>query len=431
MFKAPNRQHPFVLLQPRPRLEDILPNANLQAAAREKRLDVDTAYVGLVEATGSLYAMGPDRYPLIVFGDSQYGHGYYGIGHTISASPDADSESERDLPADVDSVTRRARARKLREMCKEGSTDRRCMTGIRSLESSSRSRLSRLLDAAPSLPYSPSYNSNTPDTGIQHDDRDHPTLPPASEDISVPQPSEWQRDNRPTLDFPFGFDVSSLVPLLFSLLGTVFLIGFIWGFSGKRSKRNREPRPNELTPPSITETSNSESLVPSTSQAVVDIVHDFVPPSPLPSKQDLIASDGDVPSNPLFHGADLADDAVDADDSDRDGDTPATPGKRKGFRRKRGKKKKGGAANGAAQDVETEKEADTGRPADENGDAQTHAVPDQLDVAPPLAIVMSAPSTPVPIPSSLLVSDTVLGKRALAVYTRLRSDRFCRNTKRV
>ena len=46
---------------------------------------------------------------------------------------------------DVDEVTRRMKAKRLRELCRtpEGSRDRRCLTGVHKLESS---RLSRLLD---------------------------------------------------------------------------------------------------------------------------------------------------------------------------------------------------------------------------------------------------------------------------------------------
>ncbi|KAH9947794.1 hypothetical protein B0H21DRAFT_311206 [Amylocystis lapponica] len=417
VFKAPNRQHPFVLLQPRPRLQDILPNVDLQAAARENRLPyLDAAYVGLVEETGSLYAMSPDRYPLVVFGDSQYD---YGVGRTIDAPPgsvllDAGFDPGRDLPLDMDSVTRRAKARRLRKMCTAGSTDRRCLTGVRRLESSSRSRLSRLLDGAPSAPLQPYYNSNAQDAGDGGRDGGAAALPESGGNASLAPPPDWRPDSRPSVGYPFGFDMSTLAPLVVSLLGIVFLVGFVWGSLGKRLGR-RMPAPSpgsgaenvEVT--SHTELSSALDL----KATLKDGGEKATEPeetansgsvTPLPS-HDVDPLDVNVAPVILPLVVETPDDVADADDSEREGDAAATPGKRKGFRRKRGKKKKVAAIS--IQDGEQAKEAEAGKAAGGGGDAQGD-VPDALDV-PPSAIVMTRPTTPVPGVSSLVVSDTVLG----------------------
>ena len=128
---------PFVLLQPHLRLEDILPNADLRKAAAHKSLpNLDAAFVGYIEESGSLFAMSPDTFPLVVFGD-------VGVGRFLDPAPDhVDVHMEHDLPGDLDSISRRTKERRLRRMCREGSTDRRCLTGVRKLGSSTQSRLS-------------------------------------------------------------------------------------------------------------------------------------------------------------------------------------------------------------------------------------------------------------------------------------------------
>ncbi|KAK7683852.1 hypothetical protein QCA50_013230 [Cerrena zonata] len=159
VLRTPDRDQPFVLLQPRPRLEDILPRDELSLAAKKDLLpNRDSAYVGLVEETGSLYAMSPDRFPLVIFGDTNR-HDQYGVGRSIDPPPDlkwdadGDGGDDRDLPMDIDSITKKL---KLKQLCRGGSMDPRCLTGVRPLESS---RLSRLLEGAPSVPFPPIPNN--------------------------------------------------------------------------------------------------------------------------------------------------------------------------------------------------------------------------------------------------------------------------------
>ncbi|TFY57369.1 hypothetical protein EVJ58_g7053, partial [Rhodofomes roseus] len=150
ILRSPQRSQPFVLLQPRLHLEDILPSAELRKAAARQSMPFDAAFVGIVEETGSLYAMGPDTFPLVIFGDA-------GVGRFLDAAPrdthfDDEFGRDGDLPGDLDSVTRRAKERRLQKMCREGSNDLRCLTGVRRLEAGTQSRFSRLLDAAPVVP---------------------------------------------------------------------------------------------------------------------------------------------------------------------------------------------------------------------------------------------------------------------------------------
>ena len=165
VLRTPDREHPFVLLQPRPRLEDILPRDQLSVAAKKDLLpNRDSAYVGLVEETGSLYAMSPDRYPLVIFGDTNR-HDEYGVGRSIDPPPDMRWDingdgDDTDLPGDIDSI---AKKMKMRQLCRNGSMDPRCLTGVRPLESS---RLSRLLEGAPSVPFPPIPNDSNP---VTHD----------------------------------------------------------------------------------------------------------------------------------------------------------------------------------------------------------------------------------------------------------------------
>ena len=52
ILKAPDRSQPFTLLQPQPHLQDVFPG-------KVNFPNRDSAYVGLVEETGSLFAMNP------------------------------------------------------------------------------------------------------------------------------------------------------------------------------------------------------------------------------------------------------------------------------------------------------------------------------------------------------------------------------------
>ncbi|KAF5325051.1 hypothetical protein D9619_009609 [Psilocybe cf. subviscida] len=60
---------PFVLLQPRTKLQDLFTTIDDSAMYQGQPLpNKGSVYVGLVEETGSLFVLSPDHYPLVVFG---------------------------------------------------------------------------------------------------------------------------------------------------------------------------------------------------------------------------------------------------------------------------------------------------------------------------------------------------------------------------
>ncbi|TFY78428.1 hypothetical protein EWM64_g5582 [Hericium alpestre] len=71
VVKHSGRAQPFVLLQPRPRIEDVFPDLDLPGNKSPHTQNADSAYVGLVEETGSLFAMSPDHFPLVIFGGGE------------------------------------------------------------------------------------------------------------------------------------------------------------------------------------------------------------------------------------------------------------------------------------------------------------------------------------------------------------------------
>src|SRR5438034_6292603 len=97
-----------------------MPGVDFQGAAKSNRLpNLDSAYVGLIEETGSLFAMTPDHFPLVVFGDAN-AHERDRLIEPSSAGggPELSAEAIR-------------RARELKRQCRNGSADRRCLTGAR------------------------------------------------------------------------------------------------------------------------------------------------------------------------------------------------------------------------------------------------------------------------------------------------------------
>jgi serine/threonine-protein kinase/endoribonuclease IRE1 len=138
VVKSARRTSPFVLLQPRLRLQDIIP------FQREYPND-ETAFVGLVPETGSLFALGPDNFPLVAFSGPVSAQKVEGIEGTSDGGVLISHEDSR-------------------LQCYEGTTDRRCQTGVRALRADSASRIARLLDGVPS-PAAPPLPSATGNDG--------------------------------------------------------------------------------------------------------------------------------------------------------------------------------------------------------------------------------------------------------------------------
>jgi serine/threonine-protein kinase/endoribonuclease IRE1 len=116
---------------------------------------MDSAYVGLLEETGSLFVMSPERYPLVVFGT---GAGGKGITKRVSGEDDdekmldapggggdGDDEEQHPSPDTANSIDSNLNA------CLNSHThSARCLIGIRRIEEeggyASEGRLKRLLD---------------------------------------------------------------------------------------------------------------------------------------------------------------------------------------------------------------------------------------------------------------------------------------------
>ncbi|KAF8653391.1 hypothetical protein AX16_003963 [Volvariella volvacea WC 439] len=140
--RSPNAQ-PFVLLQPRPRLQDVLPNFNEETASTLP--NAGSAYVGMIEETGSLFAMSPDTFPLVIFG----------------SSTDRPRKTRNRLveggPSSSNSVDEITRARKEREeweeQCENGGAGKsgRCFVGIHKLVDADERRMLRLLPGVPGV----------------------------------------------------------------------------------------------------------------------------------------------------------------------------------------------------------------------------------------------------------------------------------------
>ncbi|KAJ7704318.1 hypothetical protein B0H17DRAFT_1193566 [Mycena rosella] len=142
-------QHPpntFVLLQPRPQLSTILPKLT-PTTSMDQLPHLESAYIGMVEETGSLFAMSPDRFPLVAFG---------GTWNRVKL---------RNAPPAVGEVDAISRARTQREKAMrerdyasqcDRCVDRRCLVGIRPFEGGDgdgpEMRMRRLLDGVPGVP---------------------------------------------------------------------------------------------------------------------------------------------------------------------------------------------------------------------------------------------------------------------------------------
>ncbi|KZV63390.1 kinase-like protein [Peniophora sp. CONT] len=361
VVRTPNRS-PFALLQPRPRVESMFSLEDLSVHAR--RADTERAYIGLTH--DSLYALSPDRYPLVLF--------------THDYRPAA-----RALPPAA---------------CIDDPRDPRCATGIRPLRQDSRSRLARLLDGAPAATLLPSPPINDSNDMPPHEALPNLPMNPAANGsrtifgwpIPIPIPT-------PTLDAP-GWTGSGVLALLACAM---FGLGTLWA----SRRRPLAPVPPFVTPqapvavPSaitqapateMHEDSSPASSSPATPENMpLALVTDKRPSTPAPATPSA-SSATLVPPTPATPSTPSA-----AEGEDDEDDEPA-PGKRKGTRRKRGKRKRGGAKDAFAA---LEQEEGTGT--EQEGENE----PTPLAVTP-----MGTLSLPTPVPAaapSLTVSDTVLG----------------------
>ncbi|KAF9467138.1 hypothetical protein BDZ94DRAFT_1287849 [Collybia nuda] len=390
LYKNPSTSNAMVLLQPRPQLQDVLPNLTPETSTA-RLPNLNSAYVGIVKETGSLFAMTPGRYPLVAFGGAER--------HSRSHLIDAPTE-DNDLPVEVDDITRARKYKERmeaweRERCQGDTTDRRCLVGIRKLEDSDgpASRMKRLLDGPidgrfPAL--LPGRTNAQPVEGAPNNE-------------TIPVPTGIGDSSNVTRDTVEGWTKAARGNL-WEALAITFVIGIIslW-FAVKRLRNKKsvvtatEKEPAKIIETPIANTSNGLTL-PTT-------------PSLEPFNETLSLSEKDLPlppkppkpESPVIKSLPLANGniALDGDESEKEGegegDIPATPGRRKVRRGKRGKKKKAGVI--PSEDGSEEKTPVESHTSD-LGNKDSDNTPSSLIINSP------KPSPSVP---SLIVSDTILG----------------------
>lgn len=430
VVRTATRVHPFVLLQPRVGLQDLLPGSDLVSAAKQDRLpNLKSAYIGMVEETGSLFAMSPDRYPLVVFGDSNFEDDYR---RTITIDPppgSSPSDGDRDFPYDVDSITRAMKRKKLKELCRNGSKDKRCLTGVRELEST---QVSGLLDGSATVPYPPYMRD--PREHANEDSRPNQsgTLPGVGNTSIVP-PSSLPRLLRGSSGDSFTYSAQALSTYAVGLVTLVLML--FWVLQKRPSTSTSPPSENrrgiaaevptaavDIQPDTIpsansiaSSTTNNSTASPTTTDSTLaepltpDIeISDLIPETPHPKKR--AVSFGDSVKVTAATGVDedeIPDLNGDADDSEPD--QAPNPGRRKPQRRKRGKKKKAGVANSGAEEGAGEDALETPQAEEPPPTPKANGEPKVIHVTSPSSLVVPSPPTPAAVEPSLIVSDTVLG----------------------
>ncbi|KIJ96871.1 hypothetical protein K443DRAFT_106542 [Laccaria amethystina LaAM-08-1] len=390
----PHKPHPFVLLQPRPRLQDVIPN--LSHTARLPNLD--SAYVGMVEETGSLFAMSPDHYPLVVFGGPErYNQGRLldAPGRQLEDRDDDDDEGEEGRsPTAVDEITRLRKQRqrmdeRKREACVGDSysrlRDRRCLVGVRRLEDGDghESRMRRLLDGPVRGEVGPEVLSNGSTPVDEEEVLEDPGLG------MVTGAKEARK-----------FWEVVIVSVVVGILSVWFVV--------RRIKRKSlmvlvEEEERKRAEEDVMTPTPSTAGIPTTplTAGPVDVQEPVQSPITNGFKDSPKSKDSAQSLLPI---------ADDGDESGGDGEDPvATPGKRKGRRGKRGKKKKAGAiagsGGGGAEEVEEEKKLNGA--AHVNGLAVVKEV--ETPSPPQTSLVITSSPKPAPTGPSLIVSDTILG----------------------
>ncbi|KAL1721557.1 hypothetical protein EV715DRAFT_249010 [Schizophyllum commune] len=395
-------QHPFVLLQPRPGLNDFLPTMNNDVHLPND----DSAYVGMVEQTGSLFAMSPARYPLVAFGNADRPT----LPPLIDGPSGTTYDEDADLPPEVDEITRQrkqlewesALQRHGQSRCEDATYaagDRRCHVGMRRLaggDAEASSRIKRLLDGVPQVPTSPAASVLEPSAGAnasadrnQHEsaDRDQRESPASPE-----RPSPPSRES---------------VGSYWQAVGMAFLLGALslW-FGLRRFRPEMTGAAMGITPASQLSTSQlGEELnnAPMVSRPATPRLPDLPTPGleVPPVNVQTPPTEAQTPPTRVQFNVGQGEEGEESDkENEAEGDVQVTPGKKKVRRGKRGKGKKkanGDAANGEAQAI------GLGEP--DGATPQPMTPP----VQPAVSLVLTAsPETPAPT-QSLVVSDTILG----------------------
>ena len=401
MVKSARKQSPFVLLQPRLRLQDIFPSTIHQGDYP----DDETAFVGLVPGTGSLFALSPDHYPLVAFSESAPTERIEGSEAVIVSGEHGPLQ------------------------CFEGTTDRQCLTGVRALRADSRSRLARLLDGVPGpatspLPSTTGDPARSENINSQAYVESEPVIVPGEGKPSV-LPWEWVNGVPESLSQgrrPWAPSSSTVLLALVSVVASLLWFNRKVPSNGHNSAvhMNTGPVPDKLvrempidgnavsispelingathtTPAGSQAVESRPSVKPTPPEISVLAPTEFAtmtyePPTTTPATSPdapvpLSATDGAVKGSP-------------AKLESREGAEDVGEAKKK--HRKRRRRRKGDAKDVVAEGGE-EPENEDG----EGGEDGNAVSPGVLSLGPP--------STPVPpTSSSLVVSDTILGMSSI------------------
>jgi serine/threonine-protein kinase/endoribonuclease IRE1 len=384
VLKAPARTQPFVLLQPHPRLEDVLGAKELASAARNGRLpNLERAFVGLTPR-GALFALAPARYPLVVFSDS--GRVY---------QPSLDGLGRDDAPLTVDEMARR---RAWNKLCADGANmDPRCLVGPKDLGASG-SGLSRLLiDAATPLPSSEPHRETELPPGPTHSfgtARDWPVNTTPSKKFPQIEGRKLVRTvgDGTVIGIP-GLEVQSVVAMTIVSLG--FLLALFWYkrapfAAAATSSSIKVPHVAVAADPAITD--ETAVKAPIKAKFTDKVTHVQVTTAAAEDSDFVhVSADDGVPDTPAVPATPLTP-GPDAGEDDSEGEEGAGPRRRRP--RRRGKKKRGGAKE-VAEDAGVEP-------------VTTSSSDEKVPAKPPLMV--PAPIVPSTAASSLVVSEEVLGK---------------------
>jgi serine/threonine-protein kinase/endoribonuclease IRE1 len=398
VLKSPGKQQPFVLLQPNPRLQDVLTGSLTSLP------NIDSAYVGLVKETGSLFAMTPDHFPLVMFGDTNSDHEDTRLigGPSVGRSPETDRYTYEDLNSNP-------QTKRPGRICGNGSPDRRCLTGVRRLGDDSRSRISGQLDGPPSVALPPLNHDDPPIVPGAYSWGNNSIFPPWSlgnDGSSASGQNMTLGLSQSSVSF---FAALTLILLWVLLLPQFLLIKF-------RTRRSGPP----LSPPTLTNIEEKETPTiaspadQSLSIPLPEEISAAEPSTALPNGIISTQVSSPLPTatsgfDSLENGfADIVHEVNGGEDSGHDGDASPAPGKRKNRRGNRGKRKKVTSAVGEEGECEheSEKVADV---VQDPVEVESPAIgPDH----PPSLVTSSTPNSTLVKPS-LVVSDTILGESEL------------------
>ena len=401
VVKSARKQSPFVLLQPRLRLQEIFPHAIHQ----RDYPDDETAFVGMVPGIGSLFALSPDHFPLVAFTESAATQRIEGTEGVISGGHGM-------------------------VQCSEGTTDRQCLTGVRALRADSRSRLARLLDGVPGpatspLPLATGDPARSENTNSQAYAGSEPLIVPGEGKPSA-LPWEWVTSVPESLSQRQNSWAPSSSSLLLALVSVV--ASLLWfnrkvppkrhdvashmsagSVPGKPFRKmpadgkavsiaQLEPtdgatHTTALESQAVETRPNLKATQPETS-VLAPIEHSTMTPEPATTTL-ATASDTPIPPSATDGGVKVSSVKLESHEGAED------VGEVKKKHRKRRRRRKGDAKDAVAEGGE--------EPENEDGEGGEDG-----NVVSPGAQSLGPPSTPVPPgSSSLVVSDTVLGMSSI------------------